>query len=232
MEIAIAYRSNDVFDHFVPRIQKILESLSHEVTVKVLPRGCDPDDHREEICILADEVEAAGGVFLADNTIGAGETKPLDDVVGEFFTDGLSHGEDEAKALFQTVLRIRVEKLGAPEQIVIDPKHITDHWPNNLSKDVAISDVQNILEGWIREVLPDCKISKSSSFKACPWQVPEGTWVVGDRHEWTYASDTVMRLPAYNLMHDCASQGFSVREVTDERILEGVRAWDTKFGAG
>ncbi len=229
-KVAIAYRSNDVFDFYVPRIQKILENLGHQVSIKVLERGTLYGHVEKELMAHMGQVEATGAIFLADGMFCSRDVS-LDQLVGDCITGGRSWALDEVKLLFQKVLRLRVEKFGAPDQIIVNKRKITDHWPG-ISYQEALCDytvadkVYDALRGWIQEVLPECKVSDTVWNK-----LPERTWLVGDRHEYTCGDDHVMRLPIENMAHDCAEEGLLVLEVTDEEIRKVLLARHSKLGA-
>lgn len=229
----ICYRSNDLFDHFVPRIQKILEDAGHKAVVKVVERGVDPSrsELREWKGVLKDDV---GRNFFTDKTCSSpfyGRSVELDSLIGQLLVEKFNSGEASHeygslpwwKSAFVRAARVMASHYGEPAQVIVDQHHVYDHWDSAKTRTMF----EDAMKIWIRELFPNCQVVYGTGRPSWePPKPPEDGFLIADRHHLEHPGVRILRLPAETAIWDLGEAGLLPWEgVTNDELRHALRYW-------
>lgn len=259
MKILIVYRTNDLFETYVPRILAFLKEKGVEVVEKVYAREEDKQSLRTDLAswlesnatqfshALSDVTCSHGGALyklLYDSTIkelknerDCGITLDSlcnDSVVKVFFTEEPEYGNDyagleQARAIFQKAARAVAEKIGSPEWVSIRTHALGDHQPFRNNSELAVRS----LTDWIKELFPTCQVVVNDS------STGKRTWTIRDRHArenaWVSGDSLGFNLPVSTMVDDLGELNLlsGVAEEVWSTMTEILdRALANRIGAG
>ncbi|MEJ0053762.1 MAG: hypothetical protein WDN10_03525 [bacterium] len=183
--VLVTYRSNDVFEAYVPRILETLKIAGYEVREKSYPRGFqgifrDRDNmetEAKEASYWLPDLTCKSDLFLSAKQFRFGGLDQLiaRGISASLFGEKSTHdiGLEETKAIFQKVARMVADKIGEPKVVSLWTSHFGDHEPFRGNPELGCES----LRAWLGELFPQCTVEILDCYR------PTKGWNILDRHD-------------------------------------------------